>query len=138
MLGTYFPEICLYLTVPENLIHFIYKDRFWFVHILFVNMVKFQCLTQFHVDPLSHPVLPVLDFFFCVSMNYIFDDQIFMAEDKSKRNSIQIISILYRILENCKYLHKAIITQIFSFAICNENTIKKHIKMDIKHIETSI
>ena len=40
----------------------IFKDRFKFVHMPFVIMVKFQPLIQFSVDHLSHPVTPSLVF----------------------------------------------------------------------------
>ena len=33
---------------------FIFKDRFWLVHILFISMVKFQFIAQFRVNQLSH------------------------------------------------------------------------------------
>ena len=36
--------IDLYLKVPENFMHFIFKDRFWILHIPFVNMIKFAQL----------------------------------------------------------------------------------------------
>ena len=32
-------------------------DGFWFVHIPFGNMIKFQFLAQFPMDPLPHPVM---------------------------------------------------------------------------------
>ena len=54
--------ICLYVKVPEEFVCFILHDRFWFVHIPFVGIVKLQCFAQFPVDHLTHPV--VLSFIF--------------------------------------------------------------------------
>ena len=50
--------------ISENVTHLIFLDRFWFVHILFVSMVKFESLALFPVDHLSHPVMPSLVFLF--------------------------------------------------------------------------
>ena len=38
----------------------IFQDRYWFVLIPIVRRVKFQFLTQFHVDHLAHPVVSTL------------------------------------------------------------------------------
>ena len=43
----------------------IFSDRFCFVHVPFVNMVKFQSLVQFPVDSLSNPVMSILGFHLC-------------------------------------------------------------------------
>ena len=51
-----------YLKIPENFMHFIFKDRFWFVFIPFVNMVKFQFLVLFPVDHLPILVMPIYSF----------------------------------------------------------------------------
>ena len=50
-------EICLYLKIPENFMRLILLERFWFVHIPFGRMVKFQFLAHFPVDQLSHPII---------------------------------------------------------------------------------
>ena len=39
----------------------LFKERFWFVHILFVSMFEFQSLAQLPVDQLSRPI------WFCIS-----------------------------------------------------------------------
>ena len=49
--------IGLYLKIPENFMHLILLDGFWFVHIPFGSMVKFQFLAQFSVDHLSYTVV---------------------------------------------------------------------------------
>ena len=41
---------CLYLKIPENFIRLVLKNEFWFVHILFGRMVRFQFLTQYPID----------------------------------------------------------------------------------------
>ena len=52
--------ICLYLKISQNFVRLIHLDRFWFVHIPFGCMVKFQFLVQVPVDYLPHfSVLPV-------------------------------------------------------------------------------
>ena len=46
--------IRLYLKISEDFMRLIHKDRFWFVHIPFSSMLKFQFLAQFPVDHLLH------------------------------------------------------------------------------------
>ena len=48
--------IRLYFIIPEEFVSLIFQDRCWFVHMSFVCMVIFQCLPQFPVDRLTHPV----------------------------------------------------------------------------------
>ena len=52
--------ICLYLEIPENFVRFNLQDGFWFVHIPFGSMVKFQFLAQFPVDHQSYLVVSSL------------------------------------------------------------------------------
>ena len=40
---------------PENFMHLTLQDGFWFVHILFISMVKFQFLVTFPSGLLSLP-----------------------------------------------------------------------------------
>ena len=47
----------MYLEIPENLMCLLLKDRFWFVHIPFGSMIKFQSLAQFPADHLLDPVV---------------------------------------------------------------------------------
>ena len=49
-------EIRLSICVPENLMHLILKERFWFVHIPFRRIVKFQIFPQFPADHIFYPV----------------------------------------------------------------------------------
>ena len=39
-----------YLKIPENFVCLILQDGFWFVHVPFGSMIKFQFLAQFPVD----------------------------------------------------------------------------------------
>ena len=50
----------LYLKISENLMHFILQEGFWFVHIPFYSMIKFQFLIQFPVDHLPCPFVSSL------------------------------------------------------------------------------
>ena len=54
--------ICLYLEISANFVRLVLKKGFWFVHIPFGSIVKFQFLAQFSVDHLHQPVVssPVL------------------------------------------------------------------------------
>ena len=45
-----------------NFKHLILQDRFWFVHILFSWMVKFQSLAKFSEDHFAHPVIFLASF----------------------------------------------------------------------------
>ena len=45
--------------------YLIFQDRFWFVFILFGNMIKFQFFTQFPTDNLYHQVASSLIFLLC-------------------------------------------------------------------------
>ena len=60
-------EICLYFKIREEFMGIFLQDRFWVVHIAFVPMVKLQLLAQFQLDPLSHPVVPIL-YSFCANL----------------------------------------------------------------------
>ena len=51
--------IRLYLKVLKNCMFF-FKNRFCFVHILFIRMMKFQFLAQFSEDHLPRSYIPVL------------------------------------------------------------------------------
>ena len=57
--------IILYLKINENFMHLILQHGFWFVHIPFCSMIKFQFLAQFLVDNLSHPHVLSFIFFWC-------------------------------------------------------------------------
>ena len=48
------------IKIPKNFMRLILEDGFWFMHISFRNMVKFQFLAQFPVDHLPHPVVSSL------------------------------------------------------------------------------
>ena len=54
--------ICLYLKILENFMCLILQVAFWFVHILFVNVVKFLFLAQFPLNHLPNPVMSSLVF----------------------------------------------------------------------------
>ena len=54
-----------YLEIPENCKHFIFKDGFYFVNILFVSMVKFLSFARLQTDHLSYPVMSSLVFLLC-------------------------------------------------------------------------
>ena len=54
--------ICSYLKVSMNFMHLIFSDRFWFVYISFVSIVKFPFFAQFLRDHLSCQIMPVLVF----------------------------------------------------------------------------
>ena len=45
------------VSISENLMHFIFEGGFWFAHILFGTVVKFQFLVPFSVDPLPCLIL---------------------------------------------------------------------------------
>ena len=51
-------EIKWSLKIPEIFMRLILQDEFWFMHIPFGSMVKFQFLTRFPADLLPHPVVP--------------------------------------------------------------------------------
>ena len=57
--------ISLHLKIPEEVVRLILLDRFLFVHIPFVRMIKLQFLTQFPMDHLAHPVVSSLLLFLC-------------------------------------------------------------------------
>ena len=48
--------ICLYIKIPEDFLCLIFLNWFYFVHISFGRMVKFQIFVQFPVDPLPNPI----------------------------------------------------------------------------------
>ena len=62
--------IRLYLKIPENYVHLILQDGFWFVLIPFDSKVKFQFLAQFPVDYFFHPVLSSL-LLFCTNLQHL-------------------------------------------------------------------
>ena len=39
---------------------FVSQEGFWFLHIFFVRIAKFQVLAQFSVDHLPHPVVSII------------------------------------------------------------------------------
>ena len=45
---------------PRKFHEYHFLDRFWFVPIQFVSMVKFRSLVPFPVDHLSHPVMSII------------------------------------------------------------------------------
>ena len=55
--------------IPENFVRLIPQNKFWFVHVTFGSLIKFQFFTQFPVDLLSysltHSYLDLYSFFAC-------------------------------------------------------------------------
>ena len=58
--------ICLHPKIPENFMRLILLEEFWFVHISFGSMVKFQFFAQFPVDFLSCLVASDLVLLLCL------------------------------------------------------------------------
>ena len=54
--------IHLYLQILQNFMCFILNSRFWFVHIPFISMLKFQSIAQFPVGHLPQSIIPVFLF----------------------------------------------------------------------------
>ena len=52
--------IRLYVTIPYEFLCRIFQDRYWFMHIPFGRMEKFELVTQFPVDYLVHLVVSSL------------------------------------------------------------------------------
>ena len=50
--------------------HLILQNIFWFVHVPFGSIVKFQFLAQFPVDHFSHPVVSSFFYSFCTNLLY--------------------------------------------------------------------
>ena len=57
--------IRFYLKIPANFMHLLFLDKFWFMHIPFVSMVKFLFLALFPVDHFSFPVILSLVILLC-------------------------------------------------------------------------
>ena len=53
----------MYLKIAETVMRLAFYDRFWLIYIPFVSFDKFTFLTQFPVDHLSYPFIPVLNLF---------------------------------------------------------------------------
>ena len=64
--------ICLHLKIPLESVRLILQDRFWFAHIPFGSMVKFQFLAQITVDLLPHPVVSSLTLFLCKFVAFVY------------------------------------------------------------------
>ena len=50
----------LFSVFSEKFMRLILQGRFWFVHIPFGSIVKFQFLTQLPVNHLPHPVVSII------------------------------------------------------------------------------
>ena len=75
-------RLSISISKSERILCFLFEDRFWFVHILFICMGKFQSLVQFPVDHLSHPVVPSLVLLLCqlaVFDHYVSDSFIYVS-----------------------------------------------------------
>ena len=67
----------MYLKIPEDIIRLILQDGFWFAHIPYGCVVKFQFLAQFPVDHLPHPVVSSLILLLSLLLLYYYSFQVF-------------------------------------------------------------
>ena len=61
-----------FVCISKNFSSLIFSDRFWFVHISFGCMDKFQSPSQFSVVNFSHPVPPSLEFILCLFTAFVY------------------------------------------------------------------
>ena len=57
--------MCLYVKISGEFARLIFQDRFYFVHISLVRIVKLQFLAQFPVGQLTHPAVSSLSVLIC-------------------------------------------------------------------------
>ena len=89
--------IRLNLKILENFMRLVLQDRFWFVHIPFIRMVKFQFIALFPVDHLTHSVVSCLIlslYWFASSTYYVIDRFISIT-------TLPTFAILLRLIYAC-------------------------------------
>ena len=65
-------EWSLSITKTREYYGFVFLNRFWFVHIRFVRIVKFQSTVQFPIDHIPHSVIHVREFLLCTFVEFTY------------------------------------------------------------------